>query len=64
MSDVTIHEKDVCVAVPIIMTLALTLLPKEFWKLYLLQYLFSSPVATASIVAILLQAILPNVQEG
>ena len=30
----------------------------------ILQYLFSSPVATASIVAILLQAILPNVQEG
>ncbi len=35
MSDVTIHEKEMYViAVPIIMTLALTLLPKEFWKLY------------------------------
>ena len=58
-------KKMYVIAVPIIMTLALTLLPKEFWKLYhILQYLFSSPVATASIVAILLQAILPNVQEG
>jgi xanthine/uracil permease len=67
MSDVTIHEKEMYViAVPIIMTLALTLLPKEFLETLpqFLQYLFSSPVATASIVAILLQAILPNVQEG
>ena len=53
------------IAVPIIMTLALTLLPKSFGNsTTILQYLFSSPVATASIVAILLQAILPNVQEG
>ena len=58
MSDVTIHEKEMYViAVPIIMTLALTLLPKEFLETLpqFLQYLFSSPVATASIVAILLQ---------
>lgn len=67
MSDVTIHEKEMYViAVPIIMTLALTLLPKEFLETLpqFLQYLFSSPVATASIVAILLHTILPNVQEG
>jgi len=48
----------------VILTLALTLLPKDF--LYSLpttvQYLFGSPIATAAIVAIVLNKILPSVK--
>ena len=58
-----IGEKEMYViAVPMILTLALTLLPEDF--LYSLpttvQYLFGSPVATAAIVAILLNKLLPS----
>ncbi len=65
MKNERIGEKEMYViAVPIILTLALTLLPKDF--LYSLpttvQYLFGSPVATAAIVAILLNKILPTVK--
>jgi len=65
MKNERIGEKEMYViAVPVILTLALTLLPKDF--LYSLpttvQYLFGSPVATAAIVAILLNKILPNIK--
>lgn len=58
-----IQEKEMYViAIPMILCLALTLIPKEF--LYSLpttvQYLFGSPIATASIVAIVLNKLLPN----
>lgn len=63
MKNEHIGEKEMYViAVPVILTLALTLLPKDF--LYSLpttvQYLFGSPIATAAIVAILLNKILPS----
>ncbi|WP_369436413.1 solute carrier family 23 protein [Lysinibacillus fusiformis] len=65
MKNENIGEKEMYViAVPMILTLALTLLPDDF--LYSLpttvQYLFSSPVATAAIIAILLNKILPRVK--
>ncbi|TQR18676.1 uracil-xanthine permease family protein [Psychrobacillus vulpis] len=65
MKNEKIGEKEMYViAVPMILTLALTLIPKDF--LYslpsTLQYLFNSPVATAAIAAILLNKILPNVR--
>ncbi|MFF2753992.1 solute carrier family 23 protein [Psychrobacillus sp. NPDC058041] len=63
MKNEKIGEKEMYViAVPMILTLALTLIPKDF--LYslptVLQYLFNSPVATAAIAAILLNRLLPN----
>lgn len=63
MKNERIGEKEMYViAVPMIVTLALTLLPKDF--LYSLpttvQYLFGSPVATAAIVAIVLNKLLPS----
>ena len=63
MKNESIGEKEMYViAIPMILTLALTLLPDEF--LYSLpttvQYLFSSPIATAAIVAIVLNKILPS----
>lgn len=63
MKNVRIGEKEMYViAVPMILTLALTLLPKDF--LYSLpttvQYLFGSPVATAAIAAIVLNKVLPS----
>lgn len=63
MKNERIGEKEMYViAVPMILTLALTLLPEDF--LYSLpttvQYLFGSPVATAAIVAIVLNKILPS----
>lgn len=63
MKNEIIGEKEMYViAVPMILTLALTLIPKDF--LYslpnVLQYLFNSPVATAAIAAILLNKLLPN----
>ncbi|KOP80776.1 xanthine/uracil permease [Lysinibacillus sp. FJAT-14745] len=65
MKNENIGEKEMYViAVPVILTLALTLLPKDF--LYSLpttvQYLFGSPIATAAIVAILLNKLLPSVK--
>lgn len=63
IKEVDISEKEMYViAIPMILTLALTLLPKEFIQTLpqFLQYLFSSSVATASIAAILLNRILPN----
>ncbi|WP_107925664.1 uracil-xanthine permease family protein [Lysinibacillus parviboronicapiens] len=65
MKNEKIGEKEMYViAVPMILTLALTLLPDDF--LYSLpttvQYLFGSPVATAAIVAILLNKVLPSVK--
>lgn len=61
-----IGEKEMYViAVPMIVTLALILMPEDF--LYslptTLQYIFGSPVAAASIVAILLNKVLPRVKE-
>ena len=63
MKNERIGEKEMYViAVPMILTLALTLLPDDF--LYslptTLQYLFGSPVATAAIVAIVLNKLLPS----
>lgn len=58
-----IGEKETYViAVPMILTLALTLLPKEFLNTLptTVQYLFGSPIATAAIVAIVLNKILPS----
>ncbi|MGE7924960.1 uracil-xanthine permease family protein [Viridibacillus arvi] len=65
MKNERIGEKEMYViAVPMILTLALTLLPDDF--LYSLpttvQYLFGSPVATAAIVAIVLNKLLPNIK--
>ena len=65
MKNEHIGEKEMYViAVPVILTLALTLLPKDF--LYALpttvQYLFGSPIATAALVAIMLNKVLPNVK--
>ncbi|MGE7622984.1 uracil-xanthine permease family protein [Viridibacillus sp. NPDC096237] len=65
MKNERIGEKEMYViAVPMILTLALTLLPDDF--LYSLpttvQYLFSSPVATAALVAIVLNKLLPSIK--
>ncbi|PZL70656.1 xanthine/uracil permease [Enterococcus plantarum] len=63
MKEVDINEKQMYViAIPMILILALTLIPKEFIQSLpqFLQYLFSSSVATASIAAILLNCLLPN----
>lgn len=62
IKEVEISEKEMYViAIPMILTLALTLIPKDFIQSLpqLLQYLFGSSVATASIAAILLNRILP-----
>lgn len=63
MKNETISEKEMYViAMPMILTLALTLIPDDF--LYSLpttvQYLFGSPVAAAAILAIILNKILPS----
>ncbi len=63
MKNEHIGEKEMYViAIPVILTLALTLLPDDF--LYSLpttvQYLFGSPIATAALVAIILNKILPR----
>lgn len=63
MKALDIGEKETYViAIPIILTLALTFIPKEYVTTLpqFLQYLLSSPVATASIAAILLNKLLPN----
>lgn len=66
IKNVNITEKEMYIlAVPMILTLALALIPEDF--LYSLptfiQYFFGSPIATASIVAILLNIILPNTNK-
>lgn len=63
MKNERIGEKEMYViAIPIILTLALSLLPDDF--LYSLpttvQYLFGSPIATAALVAIILNKVLPS----
>jgi len=63
MKNEQIGEKEMYViAIPVILTLALTLLPDDF--LYSLpttvQYLFGSPIATAALVAIVLNKVLPR----
>ncbi|MEI5988756.1 xanthine/uracil permease [Enterococcus termitis] len=63
IKEVDISEKEMYViAIPMILTLALTLIPKEFIQSLpqFLQYLFGSSVATASIAAILLNRLLPT----
>ncbi|MGX7262791.1 uracil-xanthine permease family protein [Enterococcus crotali] len=63
IKEVDISEKEMYViAIPMILTLALTLIPKEFIQSLpqFLQYLFGSSVATASIAAILLNRLLPS----
>ncbi|WP_207696065.1 xanthine/uracil permease [Enterococcus sp. DIV0212c] len=63
IKEVDISEKEMYViAIPMILTLALTLIPKEFIQTLppFLQYLFGSSVATASIAAIVLNRLLPN----
>lgn len=63
MKNVTIREKEMyIIAIPMILTLALVLIPKDF--LYTLptfvQYLLGSPILAASLAAILLNKLLPN----
>lgn len=63
IKEVDVREKEMYViAIPMILTLALTLIPKEFIQSLpqFLQYLFGSSVATASIAAILLNRLLPT----
>jgi len=65
MKNESIGEKEMYViAVPVILTLALTLLPDDFLHSLpnTVQYLLSSPIASAAIVAILLNKLLPNVK--
>jgi len=66
IKNVVITEKEMyIIAVPMIFALALALMPDEF--LYSLpnfvQYLFGSPIATASIIAIVLNKILPETNK-
>jgi uracil-xanthine permease len=63
MKNVTIGEREMyIIAIPMILTLALVLIPKDF--LYSLptfvQYLLGSPILTASLAAILLNKLLPS----
>lgn len=63
LKEVEIGEKEMYViAIPMIMTLALTLIPKEFIQALpeFLQYFLSSSVATASIAAIFLNKMIPS----
>lgn len=59
-------EKEMYViAIPIILTLALTMIPEEFLSSLptTIQYLFGSPLAVASIAAILLNKLLPDLHH-
>lgn len=63
MKNVSIGEKEMyIIAIPMILTLALVLIPKDF--LYTLptfvQYLLGSPILPASLAAILLNKLLPS----
>ena len=63
IKEVTIGEKEMYViSIPMIIALGLILIPQEFIQTLpnFLQYLFSSPIATASIAAMLLNKILPS----
>lgn len=63
MKKIPFHEKETYVfGIPMVLTLALTFIPKDYVSglPQMLQYLFSSPVATASIVAIMLNKLLPS----
>lgn len=64
---VQITEKEMyIIAIPMILTLALALIPEDFLIALptFIQYFFSSPIATASIVAILLHILLPNTNKS
>ncbi|MEG2709005.1 MAG: solute carrier family 23 protein [Vagococcus sp.] len=63
IKEVPIGEKEMYViSIPMIIALGLILIPKEFIQTLpnFLQYLFSSPIATASIAAMVLNKILPS----
>lgn len=63
IKEVTIGEKEMYViSIPMIIALGLILIPQEFIQTLpnFLQYLFSSPIATASIAAMVLNKILPS----
>jgi NCS2 family nucleobase:cation symporter-2 len=63
IKEVTIGEKEMYViSIPMIIALGLILIPQEFIQTLpnFLQYLFSSPIATASIAAMILNKILPS----
>lgn len=67
IKEVELGEKEMYVlAIPMILTIALTLIPDEFIQTLpsFLQYLFSSSVATASVAAILLNSILPSEKKA
>ena len=62
MKNVAIGEREMyIIALPMIMTLALTFIPQDYVGSLpqTIQYLFSSPVATASLLAITLNKLLP-----
>ena len=63
MKNVAVTEREMyIIALPMIMTLALTFIPQDYVGSLpqTIQYLFSSPVATASLLAIALNKLLPN----
>lgn len=63
IKEVSIGEKEMYViSIPMIVALGLILIPKDFISTLpdFVQYLFSSPIATASIVAIVLNKVLPS----
>ena len=63
IKEVTIGEKEMYViSIPMIIALGLILIPQEFIQTLpnFLQYLFSSPIATASIAAMIINKILPS----
>lgn len=67
IKNVKITEKEMYVlAVPMILTLALALIPEDFLNSLptFVQYFFGSPIATASIAAILLNILLPNTNKS
>lgn len=66
IKNVVITEKEMyIIAVPMIIALALALMPDEFLHSLpsFVQYLFGSPIATASIIAIILNKILPETNK-
>lgn len=63
IKEVSIGEKEMYViSIPMIIALGLILIPQEFIQTLpnFLQYLFSSPIATASIAAMILNKVLPS----
>lgn len=66
IKEVSIGEKEMYViSIPMIIALGLILIPQEFIHTLpnFLQYLFSSPIATASIAAMVLNKVLPSEAE-